>query len=114
MIVSDTCVLVLPKLSLHLIYTVFIPSHALNVCAILALHVVQFVGLLVFPNATCTPPTPASVAHVVFNVTAVLLVAAALLLILNVHPVGDALSCVLLVLVVHALVLPKLSLALTK
>lgn len=91
-IVSEICVLMLPKLSLNCIYTVFVPSHALNVCAILALHVVQFVGFALFQNATCTPPTHASVAHVVFKVTFTPLIAVALLLIVNIPQVGAVAS----------------------
>jgi hypothetical protein len=91
-IVSDTSAVVFPKLSLHLIYTVFVPSHPLNVCAIDVLQLVQFVAHVVLPNATCTHHTHPSVAHVVFNVTDVLFVATALLLIVNVHQVGTALS----------------------
>lgn len=72
------------------------------------------VGFAVFPHATCTPPTHASVAHVVFKVTFIPLVAVALLLIVNVHPVGAALSCVLLVLALHTVVFNNVSLALTK
>ncbi len=49
-----------------------------------------------------------------FNVTIVVFVHKASLLIENDHPVGGVLSCVLLVLELHALVLVKLSLALTK
>jgi hypothetical protein len=113
-IVSVVSVLVFPKLSLNLIYTVFVPSPAVNVCARVALHVVQLVGLLVFPNATSTPPTPASVAHVVVSVTVVIFVFAAPVLIVKVPETGAALSCVLLVLVLHALIFNAPSLLLTK
>ena len=113
-IVSVTSVLIFHKLSLKTINTVLVPSPADTVCAILAPHVVQLVGLVVFQNATCTHPTPASVAQVVVSVTVVPLVCVALLFTVNVPPVGARLSCVLLVLALRALVLLILSLLLTK
>src|SRR5690606_35233165 len=51
-ILSLVSILMLPKLLRNLIYTDFVPRTALDVRAILALHVVQLVGLLVFPYAT--------------------------------------------------------------
>jgi hypothetical protein len=113
-IVSESSLVMLPKLSRNCIYTVLVPSHGVNVCAILALQVVQFVAHDVFPYATSTPPTPASVAQVVFSVTVVPLVPAALLLIVNAHQTGAALSCVLSVLALQLVVFNKVSLALTK
>jgi hypothetical protein len=91
-IVSVTSLLIFPKLSLHLIYTVFVPSVVARVCAIDVLQLVQLAGFALLPNATCTHHTHPSVAHVVFKVTDVLLVEAAPLLIVNVHQVGAALS----------------------
>jgi len=55
-------------------------------------HVCQFVGFIHVPKATSTPPTQASLAHVVFNVTLVEFVYASLLFIVNVHHVGATLS----------------------
>lgn len=80
--------------SLNLIYTVLVPSHADNVHAILELHVCRLVGLDELSNATCTHPTPASVAHVVFNVTDLVLVYAAVLLIEKLPDIGVVLSIV--------------------
>jgi len=114
MIVSVVSMLVFPKLSLHLIYTVFVPSPDIKVCARVVLQVIQFVGLLAFPYATCTPPTPASVAQVVVNTTAVPLVYVAPVFTVKLPPVGGDASCVLLVLADHTVVFNKLSLALTK
>lgn len=113
-IVSEICVLILPKLSLNCIYTVLFPSWADIICAIVALHVVQLVGFVVVQNATSTHPTHPSVAQMVFNVTFVPLVAVALLFIVNRPHAGAVLSCVLFVLALQFVVLPKLSLALTK
>ena len=47
-------VIVHPAL-LHLTYTVFVPSPAVNVCALVALHVAQLVGSAVFPHAISLP-----------------------------------------------------------
>ena len=80
-----------PNESLNLIYTVLTHTQFVNVCDISALHVFQLVGLWSFPYATWTHHA-GSVGHVVFNVTLVVVVYSALLLILNVHPVGAALS----------------------
>jgi len=91
-IVSVVSAVVFPKPSLHLIYTVLVPSHDVKVCAIEALQLVQFVGFAVLPNATCTPHSHESVAHVVFKVTDVVVVDDALLLIVNDHQVGACLS----------------------
>jgi hypothetical protein len=84
------------KPSRNLIYTVFTPSHAVNVCAILALHACRFHGLAVFQNATCTHHTHASVGHIVFSVTLVLFVATASLFILNDQLTGDELSLLII------------------
>lgn len=81
-----------PNASLNLIYTVFPPSHHAIVRAILALHVCQFVGLALFPNATCTHHTKLSVPHVVFNVTLVEFVYVALLFTTKLHHVGAVIS----------------------
>jgi len=113
-IVSVVSILVFPKPSLHLIYTVFVPSPDTKVCAMLALHVVQLVGFAVLPNATSTPPTPASVAQVVVNTTAVPLAWVAPVFTVKLPPVGGDASCVLLVLTDHTVAFNKLSLALTK
>jgi len=94
-IVQVTLLDVFPKLSLHLINTVFVPSVVANVCAIEELQLVQLVGLIVLPKATCTPHAHASVAQVVFKVTAVLFVAAAPLFIVNAHQVGAVVSNVI-------------------
>jgi hypothetical protein len=87
-IVSVTSLVVFVKLSRNLIYTVFVPSPFGSVNPMDALHVVQLVGFAPVPYATCTPPTPESLAHVVFKVTLVLFVPVALLFIVNVPPVG--------------------------
>lgn len=100
--------------SLKRIYTVLVQSPVTNVYGILAEHPVQFVGVAPVPNATCTPEETESVGQTVFNVTAVVFVPVALLLIENDHPVGAVLSCVLDVTALHTVVLVKLSLALTK
>jgi hypothetical protein len=89
-------------------------SHALNVCAIDVLQLVQLVGFDALPNATCTPHAIASVAQVVFKVTDVLFVATASLLIVKLPHVGAAVSIVVVTLVLHALVFCRLSLLLTK
>jgi hypothetical protein len=108
-IVSVTSLVVLVKLSRNLIYTVFTPSGATKVCAILALQLVQLVGLLVFPYATCTPPTPApSFAQVVVSVTVPLLVAAAPLFTVKLPPVGAVVSKII-VSVTSLVVFVKLS-----
>ena len=95
-------------------YTVFVPSLVGRVNEIAEEQDVQFVGVAPVPNATCTPEETESVGQTVFNVTAVVFVPVALLLIENDHPVGAVLSCVLDVTALHTVVLVKLSLALTK
>lgn len=72
------------KPSRNLIKTVLVHSHAVSVCAIPVVHVFHVFGLIVFPHATCTPPTHApSFAHVVLSITLVLLVPVALVLIVK-------------------------------
>lgn len=80
------------KASLNLIYTDLFPSHAVNVWEILDEHVCRFVGFVEFPNATCTHPTHASVAQVVYKVTPVDDVFAEPPLIVNDHHAGAVAS----------------------
>ena len=91
-IVSVLSAVVFPSASLNLIYTVFVPSPVVNVCAILVLQLCRLVGFALFPYATCTPPTHASVAHTVFNVTLTHVVPTASLFIVKLHPVGAVVS----------------------
>ena len=98
--------------SLNLIYTVFVASEVVNVCDVLALHVVQFVGFVLFPNAICTV-AQASVGHVTFKVTLVLFVRAAHPLIVKSQPTGAVVSKIILSLIVAVLWFHALSLYLT-
>jgi len=83
---------VFPNTSLNLIYTVFVASPAVSVHPVLADQDCRLVGAAALPNAICTHHTHVSVAHVVFNVTAVLVVYAALLFIVNDHQFGGVVS----------------------
>ena len=92
MMVSVISLPLFPNESLNLIYTVFVASPAVSVCAMLAVQDCRLVGAAELPNATCTHETPASVGQVVFNVTDVLVVYVALLFMVNDHPLGAVLS----------------------
>ena len=91
-IVSVVSLVVFPSASLNLIYTVLVASPVVSVHAILAEQDCRLVGAAELPNATCTHETHASVAHVVFNVTDMLVVYVALLFMVNDHPTGAVLS----------------------
>jgi len=88
---SLTSTLSFNALSLNFIYTVLAPSQAVSVHAFVIAHVSQFVGFVVFPYAISTG-FDKSVGHVIFNVTEVDEVVAALLLIVKLHPVGGVIS----------------------
>ncbi len=90
--VSVISLVVFHSPSLNLIYTVLVPSPLGNVKFIVELHVVQLPGFALLPYATCTVPSPKSVAHIVFRVTFVQVVYVALLFIVNVPFIGAALS----------------------
>ena len=91
-IVSVRSLVVFQNESLNLIYTVFVSSPADKVWAIETLQLVRFVGLAVLPYATCSPPTPASVAHAVVKRTLVEFVDVASALILKFPPAGAVAS----------------------
>lgn len=90
-----------------------IPSPVANVnpAEIFPTHDVQFVGFILAPYATCTPPTHApSVAHTILKFVAGFAVADAPRLIFKAHHTGAVVSS-LIVLSNHASVsFPKLSL----
>ena len=71
-----------------------VASPAVSVHDMFELQDCRLVGLAVLPNATCTHPTPASVAQVVVKFTDVELVYAAPALMLKLHQVGVVLSIV--------------------
>ena len=84
--------MVFPNASRRLIYPVWVPSGVGSVTEMLDWHAVRLTGLADVPYAICVPFTPASVGQVMLKVTPVRLVPVALLLIVNVHPVGAVMS----------------------
>ena len=70
-IVSFITSLIFSKLSLNLIYTVFVPSPLGNVRERLEEHDCRLVGDVLDPKATCIEFIPVSVAHVVVKTTLV-------------------------------------------
>jgi hypothetical protein len=62
--------------------------------SIVELHVFQLVGSALLPYATCTVPFPASVGHVVFNLTFALFVYSTPLLIVKLPFIGAELSTI--------------------
>lgn len=95
-IVSVVSAVVFDSVSRNLIYTVLFQSHAGSVYHDVAVHDCRFHGLAVSQNATCTVHTPASVGHVILSVTAVVLVAAAPLFIVNDHHAGAVVSLLII------------------
>ena len=91
-ILSVVSVVIFPKPSLNLIYTIFVPSPLGNVRAIEEEHDCRLVGDALEPNATCSPFIPVSVAHVVVKNTLVPVVYVALACIVNDHPLGGVAS----------------------
>lgn len=87
-IIRVVSLVVLPKPSFHLIYTVLVPFPDGSVQAILELQVCRLVGEAESPNATCTHHALGSVAQVVLRVTLVLVVLEAPPLMINNHDIG--------------------------